>query len=366
VEAENYSSQSGIQTENTSDAGGGKNVGWQENGDWMDYAVNVANAGTYTVDFRVATPNTGTQFQVRKQDGTVLYTVNVPNTGGYQSWQTVSAVINLPQGQQTLRIYTNNAAGGWNINWMNFSTATASIPTPTPPPSTSIHVEAESFTSQSGIQTEQTQDAGGGQNVGWQDNNDWMDYSVNVASAGTYTVNFRVASGASGGSFQLRNSSGTSLATVNFPNTGGWQTWQTISASVTLPAGQQTLRIYTVNSGGGWNINWFDILTQGSTSTVKTAAKDTAVLSDAPVAAVQLFPNPVKDRFALKVTNELKGQMKVTITSVAGQTVKQFSVQKPQTGTTQSYLSAADLPKGEYILTLTMNGWTQTTKMIKE
>jgi hypothetical protein len=46
--------------------------------------------------------------------------------------------------------------------------------------------------------------------------------------------------------------------------------------------------------------------------------------------------------------------------------VKQLTVQKPQTGTTQSYLSAGDLAKGQYIITLTMSNWTETTKMIKE
>jgi endoglucanase len=364
IEAENFTSQYGIQTEATQDAGGGQNVGWQDNGDWMDYSANLSSAGTYTMNFRVASYFGGGQFQVKNSAGNVLATVNIPKTGNYQTWQTISASVTFPAGQQTLRIYTVNSGGGWNINWFDILGAGGGSATQTP--SSSIHIEAENLIMQSGIQTENTQDAGGGLNVGWQDNNDWMDYSVNVASAGTYTVNFRVATPNAGGNFQLRNSGGTALATVTLPNTGGWQTWQTISASVTLPAGQQTLRIYTVNSGGGWTINWFDILTSGSTSTVKIAAKDTAVLSETPQAAVQLFPNPVKDRFALKVTNELKGQMKVTISNMAGQVVKQLTVQKPQTGTTQSYLSAGDLAKGQYIITLTMSNWTETTKMIKE
>src|SRR5207247_1184064 len=75
VEAENFSAMSGIQTENTADAGGGQNVGWQETGDWMEYDINVATAGTYTVNFRVASVVAGAQFQLRKADGTVLATV---------------------------------------------------------------------------------------------------------------------------------------------------------------------------------------------------------------------------------------------------------------------------------------------------
>ena len=73
-----------------------------------------------------------------------------------------------------------------------------------PPASGSIKIEAESYSQMSGVQTENTLDVGGGLNVGWQDNYDWMDYPVNVSTAGTYTVNFRVSSFFSGAQFQLK------------------------------------------------------------------------------------------------------------------------------------------------------------------
>jgi chitinase len=54
--------------------------------------------------------------------------------------------------------------------------------------------------------------------------------------------------------FHLSNSSGTDLSgTVNVPNTGGWQTWATVTATVTLPAGTQTLTLSEDNAG--WNID---------------------------------------------------------------------------------------------------------------
>jgi hypothetical protein len=39
----------------------------------------------------------------------------VPNTGGWQNWQTVSITVNLQAGQQDLAIFVRK--GGWNINW---------------------------------------------------------------------------------------------------------------------------------------------------------------------------------------------------------------------------------------------------------
>ena len=37
----------GVATENAQDDGGGKNVGWIDFGDWMEYDFTVANAGNY-------------------------------------------------------------------------------------------------------------------------------------------------------------------------------------------------------------------------------------------------------------------------------------------------------------------------------
>ena len=60
----------------------------------------------------------------------------------------------------------------------------------------------------------------------------------------------------------VANSSGTSLTgAVAVPNTGGSETWTTVNASITLPAGQQTL---TVNQdSNGWNFH-FMTFTQSS------------------------------------------------------------------------------------------------------
>jgi hypothetical protein len=264
IEAENYVNMNGVQTENTSDVGGGQNVGYIDTGDWMDYNVNIASAGTYPVNLRVASPNGG-QLQIRNSAGAILATVNVPVTGAWQNWQTVTSSITLPVGTQTLRIYASS--NGWNINWWEIGasgTTTTSTDTTTNTSSATTRVEAENYSAMSGVQAENTQDVGGGQDVGWIDAGDWMDYSVNVSSAGAYNLNLRVAS-PSGGQLQIRNSSGSVLATVNIPATGGYQSWQTISSSVSLAAGSQTIRVYA--SSSGWNLNWMEISGAGSSTT---------------------------------------------------------------------------------------------------
>ncbi|GAA4449571.1 hypothetical protein GCM10023189_09010 [Nibrella saemangeumensis] len=126
-------------------------------------------------------------------------------------------------------------------------------------------IEAESFDAMAGIATETTTDTGAGHNVGWIDANDWLDYNVNVASAGTYTFSVRVAG--SGGQLQLRNASGSVITTLTLPTTGAWQTWTTVSTMVSLSGGNQTLRMHAVS--GGWNFNWFEITGGGTSSTTR-------------------------------------------------------------------------------------------------
>ncbi len=250
VQAESYSTMSGVGLETTGDTGGGQDVGWIDNGDWMTYSLNVASAGSYTASFRVASPNAGAAFQIINASGAVLATVSVPNTGGYQAWQTVTATVTLPAGQQALTIKSTGT--GWNFNWLQFATPVVSAaPTYYAVPGT---VQGESYAAMSGVATETTGDTGGGQDVGYIDAGDYMDYRINVATAGTYNIGWRVTSPNTGVSFQLLNAAGVVLSTINVPNTGGYQTWQTVTTQAVLPAGQQTLRVKSTVTG--WNFNY--------------------------------------------------------------------------------------------------------------
>lgn len=286
IQAENYCSSQGIQTETTSDAGGGSNVGWIEAGDWMAYSINVPTAGTYKINYRVASSAGGGNLRIEPFGGGTAYgSIAVPSTGGWQTWTTISHQVTLPAGQQTIAIVAN--AGGWNFNWLSFETVGTSW---------STTVQAESYFNMSGIQTETTTDAGGGSNVGWIDANDWMAYSVTTPAAGIYTVEYRVASASGGGNLRLEGyGGGTNYGSLAVPSTGGWQTWTTISHTVTLPAGQQNLAI--VATSAGWNLNWIKF-TQGSLKSTGGAydQEGLSVSNDIPVsdgfAFFGNYPNP--------------------------------------------------------------------------
>ena len=120
IQAENYTFSFGVQVEATSDVGGGSDVAWIDATDWMQYApVSIATAGTYTVQFRVATPNAGQKLTLSNAvNGAVLATVALPSTGGWQSWVTLPVTLTLPAGTMQFKITAQTS--GFNINWFAY------------------------------------------------------------------------------------------------------------------------------------------------------------------------------------------------------------------------------------------------------
>ena len=283
-------------TQDTGAAGGADDMGWTTPGQWFRYTVNVATAGTYSVAFRVSSPYGITDaLHIANSAGTNLTgSVAVPNTGGYETWTTVTASIVLPAGQQTLTV--DQDTNGWNFHFMTFTLTSAGgggggsgdAPfggTPAAVPGTvyaanydtggqgtAYNVTAANGTANSyrsdGVDLEASADTqnnsgAGADNMGWTGAGQWFKYTVQVATAGTYTVSFRVAAPtAVGDALHIANSAGTSLSgAVAVPATGGYQTWTTVTASVTLPAGAQTLTVD--QDAAGWNLHYF-AFTSGS------------------------------------------------------------------------------------------------------
>src|SRR6201994_1769484 len=252
-------------TQDTGAGGGAYDIGWTTAGQSFNYTVNVATAGTYTVSFRLSSPYGITDaLHIANSAGTNLTgPVAVPNTGGYENWATVTASITLKAGQQTLTV--DQDSNGWNFHFMAFGLNSGSgggtgSPgrdqpyggTPAAVPGTiqvanydtggqgvaynvsSANGSANSYRSdgvdlESTADTQDTSAAGGPYDMGWTNAGQWFKYTVQVATAGSYTVSFRVASpyGITD-ALRIANASGTNLSgSVAVPNTGGYQTWTT-------------------------------------------------------------------------------------------------------------------------------------------
>jgi len=262
----------GVDLETTSAPGGGNDISWTSSGQWFKYTVNVVSAGTYTVSFTVAAPNAITDaFHLTNASGANLTgLINIPATGGLQNWTTVTATVTLAAGKQVLTLNEDNAE--WNIYSTVFvlpggpyGGTPAAIPGTVLAANYDLGGQGVGYSANSlngsdnsyridSIDLEKTEAPGGGDDIGWTGGNQWFNYTVNVATAGTYNVTFVVAApGAVTDGFHLANSAGTNMTgVINVPVTGGDQNWATVTATLTLPAGRQVLTLDEDN--GGWNI----------------------------------------------------------------------------------------------------------------
>ena len=487
----------GIQA--TTDTGGGYNVDYIYATEWLDYTVNVASAGTYQLSLRVASSGQGGTLHVDFGGVNQTGELTIPNTGGWQTWQTITATVQLTAGQQVVQVdFDSTGASGYvgNFNWLELTAASAPLvvsagsnfttnagttvtfagsvsggiapytygwtfgdgttssgsPTPTHvyanpgtytaaltaadavgdngassvvvtvndvPPTVSVNVpssgtpgtavsfaatatdvspadqaagftytwnfgdggtatgagpshtfaaagtytvtvtatdeygetgtasgtivistgstpyggtpwpvpgiiQAENFDNggmgvaystphpgaggdsyrgtKIGIQA--TTDTGGGYNVGYIYATEWLNYTVNVASAGTYQLSLRVASSGQGGTLHVDFGGVNETGELTVPNTGGWQTWQTITTTVQLTAGQQVMQVdfdSTGASGYVGNFNWLELTTvEGATADLVVPTSLAAASGDVPTAMTPLFAiaavaNPLPD-----------------------------------------------------------------------
>jgi hypothetical protein len=107
-------------------------------------------------------------------------------------------------------------------------------------------------------------DTGGGFNVGFAKASEWLIYSLNVPTAGTFGIQVRVASLKGGGKFHFEID-GKTVASFTAPNTGNWQKYVTVSSAknISLSAGQHALRlVMDANDSTGYvaNFNWMKVV----------------------------------------------------------------------------------------------------------
>ena len=272
--------------------GGGFNVGWVVAGEWLNYSVDVANAGSYDIEFRVACYGPGGSFHLEVNGANVTGPLNVPDTGWWQTWTVIRRNgINLNAGPQVWRLVMDSdgpatfvgnfdeirviaAGGGGNGGTSPFGGAPASFPGT---------IEAENFDNgaagaayldntaeneggqyrTTAVDIESTGDTGGGYNVGWMVAGEWLAYTVNIGAAGSYDLEFRVACSRAGGTFHVE-ANGVNLAgPLTIPDTGDWQRWTTIRTNgVSLGAGVQTWRVVMDSNGPSTfvgNLNWIRV-----------------------------------------------------------------------------------------------------------
>ena len=119
IEAEDYSSQSGIRFLQSPNARGTL-AGFIEDGDSLSYDITVPQAGTYTLSLRVSSRRSSGTVTITS-DGDEVGSVGLSDTGGWDRWRTRTVAVRLGAGRQTLTLDFSTAATRYvsNVDWLS-------------------------------------------------------------------------------------------------------------------------------------------------------------------------------------------------------------------------------------------------------
>ncbi len=119
-----YREDEGVDIERSRDFDFGFNVGWTADGEWLEYQVDVQEAGLYLVDLRVASGSGGGTVHLEFDGADKTGPITFGGTGGWQEWTTIrTRGIELDAGVQTMRLFIDQA--GFNINHIAFAPDTS-------------------------------------------------------------------------------------------------------------------------------------------------------------------------------------------------------------------------------------------------
>ncbi|MGL1903993.1 MAG: cellulase family glycosylhydrolase [Fibrobacterales bacterium] len=117
-EAENYFSMHDVLVEPASEAG--SNLGGMSKGSFATYTVDIAEAGTYIMHYRVSSLAGGGVLKLELFGGAEVFAETpIAETGSWKDWTTVYQLVELPAGKQTFALVAEEP--GYNLNWFKIS-----------------------------------------------------------------------------------------------------------------------------------------------------------------------------------------------------------------------------------------------------
>lgn len=324
IEAENFTSTGGTYNDGFVPLGVNKNTGtginYVNSGDWAQYTINVSQAGEYKINYNISTPMSNAQVRI-KVDGTTVSTDNVSNNGGWESYTSLAAAQNvtLTSGTHTVRVEASGTnAWQWNLDKITLTKVTSTGGGT----SATLTIEAESFTSTGGTFNDGTVPLGvnnGGTKINYVNTQDWAQYNVTVAVAGTYAIQYMISTPMANAQIQFLLD-GVVKTTINVPNNGQWDSYTALSGgNVTMTAGSHVVRIKASGiNNWQWNLDKI-ILTSGTAA--RMAQSTTQVAEPARLA---VFPNPAEN--ILSINGLLNGQYQISIYGLSGAVYMQRTI----------------------------------------
>jgi endoglucanase len=200
-------------------------------------------------------------------------------------------------------------------------------------------------------------------NIGWTEVGEWLGYTVEDVTPGTYNIKISVASNGGGGMFFVQIN-GVNINVLNVPSsTGGWYNWSDLTIpNVEISSEKQFIRLQIVQ--GGFNIESI------SFEAVLSAPNENILLNDFKLEMA--YPNPFNNK--IKIPYKAIGYdiVSAKIFNLMGQSVTNLFEGKNKKGS--NYLMwdgmnnlGEEVPSGTYFLVVDnrQNIYTQKLLLLK-
>jgi uncharacterized protein YegP (UPF0339 family) len=195
----------------------------------VTFNIDVPTTGYYMFNFKYANDTGATCYRDLILDNSDAGAATFYNQSSWDTWANSEVGMNLKAGRHTLVMLTTSTYGGY-INLDNVSVHPA--------------YEAETATlTNTTADTSHTGYTGTGFVDGFAEVGDKVTFAVNVATAGTYSLNFRYANDDGVTATKHIYVDGTSIGVLSLPTLTSWDAWSTASMSATLSAGAHTICI---------------------------------------------------------------------------------------------------------------------------
>jgi hypothetical protein len=251
-------------------------IGWIANGEWLEYTVNIGQAGTYDLGLALSTTGAGRSVSVAffRPGETTAYAstgpVANPSTGSFNTFQPRSVDgIALEAGTQVVRV--SFAGGSQDFRSLTLTAdppPQSPFPGPTAPvlSGAALTIDASNYDNGGqGIAYNDTAGLSGGTtggragssveqtaagDIGWIASGEWLEYTVNIGQAGSYDLDLALSTTGAGRSASVsffrpgETTAYASTGPVANPSTGSFDSFQARSADgLQLDAGTQVVRV---------------------------------------------------------------------------------------------------------------------------
>ncbi|WP_214318388.1 CBM35 domain-containing protein [Nonomuraea sediminis] len=218
-------------------------------GGYIEWTVNAATAGSYSVAVRYANGTTTDRPMDIAVNGATASSAVFTPTANWDTWATKSVTVQLAAGTNKIRATGTGSTGGPNVDKI----------TVTPVVAATDYQAEDAVLSAAGVFSNHTGFTGTGFVDYVNAAGGYIEWTVNAATAGSYTLAVRYANGTTADRPVDIAVNGATVSSVVFTPTANWDTWATKSVTVQLAAGANKIRATGTGATGGPNVDKISI-----------------------------------------------------------------------------------------------------------